>query len=155
LAVQTTLSRLLPFELFMPNLVVILAVDLGLRHHRTLAGALMAFAMGYATDAFSGSQMGLNAFMLTLIFVLAYRISSSLISNGSTIGTVLVFFGIILQDLGDYVIGSGWSLPPRLFALFPQILLQAAITALLTPPVFAIMGRAARQIGLRQSVARE
>ena len=155
LALQTTLARLLPFDLVIPNLVLILAVDLGLRHHGTVAAAAMAFAMGYASDAFSGSQIGLNAFMLTLIFVLSYRISSALISNGATIGTVLVFFGVLLQDVGSYVIGSGWSLPPHLLALIPQMLLQAAITALLTPSVFTLMGGAARRAGLRRSIARE
>lgn len=154
LALQTTFSRLLPIELFMPDLIVIFAVDLGLRHHGTLTGALMAFAMGYATDTFSGSQIGLNALMVTLIFLLANRVSSLLISSDTTTGTVMVFFAVIIHDLGDFVIGSGWSLPPHLANLLPQILLQAAITALLTPPVFAAVGWAAHQIGLRQSVAR-
>ena len=31
-----------------------------------LPGASLAFAMGYATDAFSGSHLGLNAFMMTM-----------------------------------------------------------------------------------------
>ena len=64
LALQTAVTHLVSFRALMPNLIIILAVDLGLRHHGVLA-AIIAFAMGYATDSFSGSQPGLNAFMMT------------------------------------------------------------------------------------------
>ena len=54
LALQTTVPRLLPIAALFPDLVLILAVDLGLRHYGMVA-AVMAFVIGYATDAFSGS----------------------------------------------------------------------------------------------------
>ena len=51
LALQTTIPRLLPFDILVPDLTLVLAVDLGLRYHG-MAAALTAFAIGYATDAF-------------------------------------------------------------------------------------------------------
>jgi rod shape-determining protein MreD len=133
---------------------LILAVDLGLRHHGALA-ALMAFAIGYATDAFSGSQLGLNALMLTLVFLLSYWLSRSLISTGTSIGVMAVFIGVLLADFGAYLVSSGWTTPPNLELMIAPVLMQAAITALLSPWVFAFMNRASRMIGLRPRRARE
>jgi rod shape-determining protein MreD len=147
LALQSSILHLLPIGMFVPDIVLILAVDLGLRHHGALA-ALMAFAIGYATDAFSGSQLGLNAFMLTLVFLLSYWLSRSLISTGTSIGVMAVFIGVVLADCGSYLISSGWTAPPNFGAVIPPILMQAAITALLSPWIFALMSRAARMIGI-------
>ena len=154
LAIQTVIPRLLPSGMFVPDLVVILAVDLGLKHHQALAAA-MAFAMGYAVDTFSGTQLGLNAFMMTLVFLFAYWLSRSLISTATVIGVIAVFFGVLAIDLGDYLIGSSFANPGRVSAMMPPMLIQAAITALLTPAVFAIMARATRMVGLRQRSLRE
>lgn len=154
LAIQTTLPHLLPIGMFVPDLVVILAVDLGLKHHQALAAA-MAFGMGYAIDAFSGTQLGLNALMMTLVFLFAYWLSRSLISTGSAVGIIAVFVGVMATDFGNYLIGAGLSVPSHPGAMIPPILIQAAITALLTPWVFGIMGRATRMVGLRQRSLRE
>jgi rod shape-determining protein MreD len=154
LALQTSMLHLLPVGMFVPDLVLILAVDLGLRHHGVLA-ALMAFAIGYATDAFSGSQLGLNALMLTLVFLLSYWLSRSLISTGTSIGVMTVFVGVVLADFGAYLVSSGWTAPPHLHAVIAPVLMQAAITALLSPWVFSLMNRAARMVGLRPRGPRE
>jgi len=149
---QTTLPRLLPIGILGPDLVLILAVDLGLRHPRALT-ALMAFAMGYAVDAFSGVALGLNALLLTMVFVLAYWLSRVLISTSIAIGVLAVFVGVVFSDLGNYLISSGFTPADRLHALMPAVLMQAALTALLTPSVFRITGWATRMVGLRMNSA--
>ena len=154
LALQTSLPHLLPLGMFVPDLALILTVDLGLRHHRALA-ALLAFGIGYATDAFSGTQLGLNALMMTLVFLMAYWLSRSLISTSTAVGVVAVFVGVIFSDFGSYIVSSGWTAPDRIGALTPPVLMQAAITAILAPPVFSIMGWATRMAGLRRHDARE
>lgn len=154
LTLQTTIPRLLPIGALFPDLVLILAVDLGLRHYGVVA-ALMAFAIGYATDAFSGSQLGLNALMLTLVFVLAYWLSRSLISNSPAIGAVAVFAGVILQNVGGYLVSSGFAMPINLGAVMLPTLLQAAISSLMTPGVFGVTGWATGLVGLRQRGQRE
>lgn len=72
LALQTTFTRLLPFDVLMPNLALVLAVNLGLRYY-SAAAALMAFGIGYATDTFSGGQLGLNALLFILVFIFNVR----------------------------------------------------------------------------------
>jgi rod shape-determining protein MreD len=148
LVLQTTLPRLLPLGILVPYFVLILAVDLGMRHPRALT-ALMAFAMGYAVDAFSGVELGLNALLLTVVFAFAYWLSRVLISTSTVIGVTAVFVGVIFSDIGNYVISSGFAPADRLHALMPAVLIQAAVTALLTPSVFRITGWAARTVGLR------
>ncbi|MBV8359473.1 MAG: rod shape-determining protein MreD [Deltaproteobacteria bacterium] len=152
LVLQTMLPRLLPLGVLVPDFVLILAVDLGMRHPRALT-ALMVFAMGYAVDAFSGIELGLNALLLTLVFIFAYWLSRLLISTSTAIGVMAVFIGVILSDVGNYLISSGFTPADRLHALMPAVLIQAAVTALLTPLVFRITGWAARMAGLRMSNA--
>jgi rod shape-determining protein MreD len=137
-----------------PDLVLILAVDLGLRHHGA-ASPVMAFAMGYATDAFSGTYLGLNAFLLTLVFLMAYQLSRHLLSTSSAIGAVAVFVGVMLAGFGDIVLGGVPGAMPRLSAILPGLMLQAGITTLLAPWIFAAMAGIGRVFGLRPSAARE
>jgi rod shape-determining protein MreD len=147
LVLQTILPRLLPLGILVPDFVLILVVNLGMRHPRALT-ALMAFAMGYAVDALSGVELGLNALLLTLIFAFAYRLSRMLISTSTAVGVMAVFGGVILSDIGNSLISSGFGAADRLHALMPAVLIQAAVTALLTPAVFRMTGWATRVVGL-------
>ena len=148
LILQTTLPRLLPLGILVPDLVLILAVDLGLRHPRALT-ALMVFAMGYAVDALSGVELGLNALLMTMVFLFAYWLSRVLISTSTAIGVIAVFAGVIFSDIGNYLVSSRFALADRLHALMPAVLIQAAVTALLTPSVFRMTAWAAQAVGLR------
>lgn len=154
LALQTAFTRLLPFDVLMPNLVLVLAVNLGLRYY-SAAAALMAFGIGYATDAFSGSQLGLNALLFSMVFILTYGLSRLLLSSTSAIGVIAVFAGVILIDLGNYLAATDLAIRVTLGLAMPAILIQAAITALCAPPVFAFMAGTARLVGLRQRGLRE
>ncbi len=154
LALETTIPYWLPIGMLAPNLVLILAVDLGMKHHGAL-GAMMAFAMGYAIDSFSGTHLGLNAFMLTLIYLIAYALSRYLISTSTAIGVVVVFIGAILTGLANSIGSAGLDVGPGTAGLMPRLALQGAISALFTPLVFAIMGWGKRMVGLRTRSVRE
>jgi hypothetical protein len=77
--------------------------------------------------------------------------SRMLISNSTAIAVVAVFAGVIFSDVGNYLISSGFAPGDRLHALIPAVLIQAAVTALLTPSVFRITSWAAQGIGLRMN----
>jgi rod shape-determining protein MreD len=147
LVLQTTLPRLLPLGILVPDFVLILAVDLGMRYPRVLT-ALMAFAMGYAVDTFSGVELGLNALLLTMVFMFAYWLSRVLISTSTAIGVIAVFVGVIFSDVGNYLISSGFAPAEWLQAVVPAVLIQAGVTALLTPSVFRITSWAVHMVGL-------
>jgi len=149
LALQTMLPYWLPLGPYVPDLV-----DLGMRHHSAIA-ALMAFVMGYAIDAFSGTQIGLNAFMVTLVFLLAYELSSQLLVTNVVVGMLAVFAGVIIKDLGSIVISSGFSGLTGDPALMRDLLGQATISALLAPLVFAALARSKQVLGLLATGRRE
>jgi cell shape-determining protein MreD len=152
LALQTTIPRLLPIGMLMPDLALVLAVDLGLRHHGA-AAALMAFGIGYATDAFAGSQLGLNALLFVMVFILTYWLARGFFSAGPGLGVAAVFGGVMLCDYGNYLAGSGWTADTS-GLLLPTTLLQASVTALCAPAVFALMRMLTRWAGLRERSGR-
>lgn len=148
LTFQTEAPRYLPFGAFLPDLILILAVDLGLRHHNALA-ALLAFAMGYAADAVSGTHLGLNAFILTLIFALSYVISRQIMIASVGVGAIVVFFALLIRAYAGVAISSGLAaVSDSEFAILRVALPQALITAILAPLVFAMLEQAKRRMGL-------
>ena len=149
LAVQTTASRWLPLSALVPDLVLVLAVDLGLRHRRAL-GPIIAFAMGYAMDAFSGSQLGVNTFAMTLTYLIAYEVGVHSSATGPEAGAVLAFLAVLLQNLGGFLIGTQFRAPDQLATLMPAALLQATVTAVCAPPVFGLIAGLRRILGLSQ-----
>ncbi len=149
LAIQTTVSRWLPLSALVPDLVLVLAVDLGLRHRRALA-PIMAFAMGYAMDAFSGSQLGLNTFAVTLTYLVAYEVGVHTSATGAEAGAVLVFVAVLIQSLGGFLLSTQFRAPDQLGVLLPAALLQATVTAVIAPPVFRVTAGLRRLLGLSQ-----
>jgi rod shape-determining protein MreD len=154
LAFETAVPHLISVPSLIPNLIVILAVDLGLRHHGVLS-AMLAFAMGYATDALAGSHPGLNAFMVTLVFLVSYEISSRLLVTNAFVGATVVFFGVIATALGAIAIGAGFSALGDTGSIMPSLMLQAAISALVAPLVFSMLAASKRLAGLPARAARE
>ena len=154
LALETAVPHLISARSLVPNLIVILAVDLGLRHHGVLP-AILAFGMGYATDALAGSHPGLNAFMVTLVFLVSYEFSSRLLVTNAFVGATIVFFGVIATNLGTIAIGSGIGALGESGPIVPSILLRATISALVAPLVFSILANSKRLVGLPARAARE
>ena len=75
---QTTLgASMMPQVEVVPNLVLVLAVYLGLRHHGA-AGVTGAFLLGYFLDTFSGTLLGVHAAACTAAYVVAYLIARTL-----------------------------------------------------------------------------
>jgi rod shape-determining protein MreD len=149
LAIQTTATRWLPLSALMPDLVLVLAVDLGLRHRRALA-PIMAFAMGYALDSFSGSQLGVNTFAVTLTYLVAYEVGVHTSATGPEAGAVLAFIAVLIQSLGGFLLSTQFRAPDQLATLLPAALLQATVTAVIAPPVLRLTAALQRTLGLSQ-----
>lgn len=154
LAIETAVPYWFSLRVLVPNLIVILTVDLGLRHHGAIPVAL-AFAMGYATDAFAGTTLGLNAMLTTIVYLIAYAVSTRLMVTTAFIGAVLVFISALLMTFGAVTLGSGWSGLAMTEPLYPQFAAQAAVSAIFAPIIFAIVGGLKRVAGLPVGPARE
>ena len=154
LLIQTAVPLWFPFHALIPNLIIILTVDLGLRHHGALP-ALVAFAIGYATDAMSGTTLGMNAFLMTGVFLLTYEISSRLLVTNALVGATVVFFAVMLAGFGAIVITSGRGAGAAINDAMPTLALQALISAIVAPIIFALMSGTMRIVGLRDRPDRE
>ena len=100
---------------------------------------VLAFAMGYATDALAGSHPGLNAFMMTMVFLVSYEISTRLMVANAFVGATLVFFGVIATSLGTVAIANGFGALSGTGSMLPGLTLQALISAIIAPIVFSIL----------------
>ena len=154
LLIQTAVPLWFPFRALIPNLIIILTVDLGLRHHGALA-AIIAFAIGYATDSMSGTTLGMNAFLTTGIFLLTYELSSRLLVTNAVLGAIAVFFAVMIAGLGAIVILSGRGAPAVIDNAMSTLALQALISAVVAPLVFALMAGSKRIVGLPDRLERE
>lgn len=155
LGLQTEALHWLPLGAFVPDLVLILVVDLGLNHH-SVPAALLAFAMGYATDSLSGSQIGPSCFMLTLLFLLAFEVSRRLLVSGYLLSSVLLFLAALLKTVGVLALSAGWRAIARNgAATAEQALGQALITALFALGVFPLLAQAKVLLRLPLRIARE
>ncbi len=154
LALESAGARIVSFRSLIPNLIIILAVDLGLRHHGVLP-ALLAFAMGYATDAIAGSHPGLNAFMMTMVFLVSYEVSTRLMVANAGVGATLVFFSVIATSLGTVAIANGFGALSSTGSILPGLVLQAFITAMVAPLMFSILAVSKRLTGLPASPGRD
>lgn len=152
---QTEVRLWLPAGAVFPDLVLILVVDLGLKQHNALSPAL-AFAIGYATDAFSGTHLGLNAFMMTLIFLLSYELSRHVWVTGKLIGPLTVALADLLNRLGVMAITGGLATVTNIKSSTMRLLVvQALITAGAALLIFALLDAGKRALRLPVRVAAE
>jgi rod shape-determining protein MreD len=154
LAFESAGARIFSFRALIPNLIIILAVDLGLRHHGVLP-AILAFAMGYATDAMAGSHPGLNAFMMTMVFLVSYEISTRLMVTNAGVGATVVFFSVIATALATVAMANGFGALSSTGPMLPALILQAFITAIVAPIVFSILATIKRLTGMTPKSGRE
>jgi len=154
LAFESAVPHLVSFRAVVPNLIIILAVDLGLRHHGVVP-VMLAFAMGYATDAVACSHPGLNAFMTTTVFIVSYEISTRLMVANAFVGAIVVFFSVIATALATVAIANGFNALSGTGPMLPALALEAAISAIVAPFIFSILATSKRLTGLPVRAARE
>jgi len=154
LTIQTSIPLWFPVRSLVPNLIVVLAVDLGMRNHGAVAVAV-AFAMGYATDAVAGVHLGLNALLMTIIYFFGYELSSRLLVTNVFVASILVFAGALFAGLSAVAIDAWANAGDAIFANISSLMLQALISALLAPIVFGMLSRGRRIVGLPDKAERE
>jgi rod shape-determining protein MreD len=124
-----------------------------MRHHGALA-AVVAFGIGYAFDAFAGSQLGVHTLLAVVVFVGTYYISSRLMTTNVMVGVVAVFFGVILDRYGTIALEPG-SASHAFHSVTWSLVIPAAVSAIIAPIIFAFLAGAKRLIGLPDKPERE
>lgn len=92
LILQGALATLLPMHSFAPNLLLPIALLLGVSPHvHIVRGAMMCFMLGYLLDSFCGNPMGLQTFVLVASFLVARGAGMRLFARGLTFQMLLTF----------------------------------------------------------------
>ena len=137
---QTTLGVLLaPVTEVVPNVMLVLAVHLGLRYHG-FAGVVGAFVLGYVLDTFSGTVLGVHAAGCTAAYVVAYVIARTLWTEDGLPALVVVFLAALVYSVVVHglvvVVDRAW--PGWTFVL-ERALLQALLAVLVAPWTFRFL----------------
>src|SRR5438309_5209814 len=152
---QTTFLHLLPVGPVVPDLILVLCVYLGL-YHPTVGAALGSFLIGYSVDIVSSPSriVGLNAFALSLVFLLVYfgsraiwlqnpLVSSLVVLLAALVkGAALVLISAVFVSTEGFWIGAAW-----------YIIREALLAAVLAPMVFALLRRGENFVDRFRSVA--
>jgi len=139
LLLQTTVLPLASVWRATPDLLLIICVYLGLHQH-TVPGAVGAFLLGYLQDAFSGNVVGLNAFGMCLVFTVVYLTSRRLWVDNAISKIVLVFFASLLKTAAILALVALFMSAEGLWrAILGYFLIEAALAAVLSPAVFAVL----------------
>jgi rod shape-determining protein MreD len=146
--VQTTIF---PFVLsrlpIVPDLILVLAVYLGIRH-RGVGGAMGAFLLGYFLDTFSGTLTGMNAFALTAVYAAATLIARHLWMEGGFPVVAVVFVGGCVRSLATVALSALVAArTPVWHHVLRYGFLEAAAAALIAPLVFASLRWEKRLLG--------
>jgi rod shape-determining protein MreD len=145
---QTTVLPSVPGLPVVPDLLLVLAVYLGVRHPG-IAGAAGAFVLGYFVDTFSGIVLGLHAFTFTAVYAVSHIVARQLWVEGGASLMTMVFLGTWGARL------LGWALanlvaaePPLWQHVLGYGLLEAVVAALIAPAVFAGVTWEKRLVGV-------
>jgi rod shape-determining protein MreD len=137
---QTTLGALVvPLTDVVPNLVLVLAVFVGLKHHG-VAGVVGAFALGYALDTFSGTLLGVQAAACMTAYVIAYLISRTLWTEDGLPAMIVVFLAAAASALVAHgivlIVDRAW---PGWVVVIRHGLVQALLATAATPWLFGFV----------------
>lgn len=142
LVLQTAVATLVDYHTFTPHLLLPITIFLGVNQDiPIIRGAAVAFILGYFLDAFCGSPMGLQTFMLVATFMVARSAGIRLFLQGVLFQVILTFaIGLIAGGtlLALHAIFRTVSpFPAADYRYSARVLIQSSlVTALITPFVF-------------------
>jgi rod shape-determining protein MreD len=117
-------------EPFIPNLLLIITVWLGLRGPLPLGGAL-AFLLGLLQDSFSGLYLGLHGFTYLLTYLVLRRLADNLYTESGYLMTLVVLLATLANGFLHLLLLLLFSSAQGMFgSLFPALLPQGLVTAL-------------------------
>jgi rod shape-determining protein MreD len=147
MVLQTTVFPSIPALPVAPNLMMVLAVYLGV-FHRNMGGALGAFLLGYFLDSFSGVRLGVNAFAFTLVFAGVQLVARSIWVQGSVPVIVIVFVAGCARGLVMLAILTLAGGTPLWQHVVWYTVVESMAAALTAPAVFAAVHWEKRALGL-------
>ena len=143
LVLESSLAVLLPMYSVAPNLLLPIAIFLGVSADvQIVRGALICFVLGYLLDAFCGSPMGLQTFVLTASFMVARGAGMRLFPQGPIFQMLLTFLMATAYGVTVLALRAIFEQPSLAMVgeaavdQLTPVLRSAAATALISPLIF-------------------
>ena len=145
---QTGVFPALPYLPVRPDLILVLAGYLGVRHHNA-GGAFGAFTLGYFLDTFSGTILGMHAFAITAAYVAMTIMARHLWMERGLPLMATVFVGGCVQGLAAVAVAALVATRAPVWQHVVRYgFLEAAAAALVAPAVFRCVTWEKRLLGL-------
>jgi rod shape-determining protein MreD len=136
---QTSVMPLVPVLPVVPDLLLVLTVWVGLRHHG-LGGVCGAVAIGYLLDTFSGTTLGVHMFAMTAAYVSTFVLARTVWTEGGVSTVLVTFAAACARDLALAVAVTMAGSPGAYGRqLMQYVFLDAAAAAAVAPAVFAFI----------------
>ncbi len=137
LILQVTVLPYFLREPFVPNLLLLLVVYLGVKEEAGLVGTPLAFCQGLLHDTFSGIYLGLSGFSFLVIYLVLRLLRDQLYTDSSTLMVVVAFLATLAHGLLSLLLlllfsAADGIFPTLLAALVPQALVSALVASLVT-----------------------
>ena len=147
LVVQGTLATALPIDPFAPNLLLQMALFLGVSPDvHVVRGVVITFVLGYLLDLLSGNPMSLATFVLVATFLVARGAGVRLFLRGPAFQVVLTFVAALLTGGAALTLRAVFEPPPP-FTVETHLRVSwdlfglAVATAITAPIVFTLVRR--------------
>jgi rod shape-determining protein MreD len=147
LAGQAALATLLPMHTFAPNLMLPIALALGVSADvHIVRGASVCFVLGYLLDAFCGNPLGLQTFVLVASFMLARGAAVRLLPHGPMFIGLFALVMAIISACAVLALRAMFEKRSEILTYdasgtFWVVLQSAFATALVAPLIFAAVKR--------------
>ena len=141
---ETALATLAPIHAYAPNLLLPIAIVLGVSPEVPVArGALVCFALGYLLDSFSGNLMGLQTLALVASFLVARGAGLRLFPQGPAFQILLTLVMALASGLALLALRGLFE---RTFAFEfgthgGTLVRSSIVTALCAPFLFSLARR--------------
>ena len=96
LLLQTTFLHLLPLGPIVPDFILVLCVYWGL-YHPSVGAVLGSFMLGYSVDVVSSKILGINAFAMSLVFLIVYLSSRSIWLHHPVVSSFVVLLASLVK----------------------------------------------------------
>ena len=147
---QTGIFPALPYLPVWPDLILVLAGYLGIRHQSSAGGAIGAFLLGYFLDTFSGTILGMQAFSLTAAYVAMTMMARHLWMERGLPLMATIFVGGCVRALAAVGVAALVATRAQVWQHVVRYgFLEAAAAALVAPAVFWWVTWEKRLLGLR------
>ena len=145
LVVETAFATLVPMHSYAPNLLLPIAIFLGVAPEMPIArGATVCFVLGYLLDSFTGNLMGLQTLALVASFLVARGAGLRLFPQGPAFQILLTLVMAVATGVSTLALRGLFerAFTFELLEYADTLIGSAVVTALFAPLVFALARRA-------------